>query len=144
LLDTSFFIDAARYSFDSFVSKLVDHDVSLVTIDVVKAEFMKGSNVAQREKKTGLINRIIEGILPTNPEIHSEVIHTLISNFGEKAKGISIPDIIIGAVLQQYDSDLLLLTKNPKDFPKPLTKLETYFLMDLDQGLHTYAVLSKQ
>ena len=145
LLDCSFFIDSAIYSkeFKKLVKKLKENNNTFVTIDVIKAEFTVGTqNKGSLDSKNKLIDQIVDYVLPTPPDIFNKHLHSLIETYGPKGKGLSIADLILGSSLQRY-SDILLLTKNPKDFPKPLTKLNTYFLMDLDKGLQTYALLEK-
>lgn len=145
LLDSSFFIDSSihKKEFLNLVKKLKKNDNPLVTIDLVKAELTIGAqNRSHWESKSNLIKRTVDYLLPITQDVLSEKMHELIKIYGPKGKGISSVDLILCAVLQKYDN-LLLVTKNPKDFPKPLTNLKTYFLMDLDKGLQTYAFLEK-
>ena len=145
LLDTSFFIDATinQTNFQKIIQKLKDNGNILVTTDIVKAEFLKGTEIKNREIKENLMTEIVDSILTTTPDIINKYIHLLSKKYGTNGRGISIGDLLIGATLQRYPNDLLLVTKNPKDFPKPTTKLITYFLMDKNKALQIYAFLSK-
>lgn len=146
LLDTNFFIDAYVFpeKFDKFTLNCKQNNITFTTIEPVKSEFLKGAESQSKySKKYQFISSIIDATLPIPKDVFDVYLPELIKLYGEKAKGIEMTDLILGAVLQRYSKDLQLLTKNPKDFPKPATKLVTYFLMDLEKGLHSYAVLAK-
>lgn len=145
LLDTSFFIDVAKYAikFQEIIDQLKSDGNTLVTIEPVRAEFLLGSEEKNRITKNEMLEDIIDLILPITPDVINKQLNNLVNAYGPKGRGIGMCDLLIGATLQKYSNDLFLVTKNPKDFPKPTTQLITYFLLDLNQGLHTYAILSK-
>ena len=147
LLDTSFFIDAANFSdeFLDFTTQCNIHDITLVTIDPVKAEFLKGSETnVKYESKLKFITDTIHSILPIPTTILSEYLPRLVKGYGELGKGTSIVDFILCSMLQYYQSGLYLLTKNPKDYPNTVTNLHSYFLLYNTRALQPYLVLENK
>lgn len=144
LLDTNVFIDAFLnpVEFAEFFNKLHDADVVLVSLDVVKAEFLKGAaNQAKYEEKEKFFSEIVDALLPINNYIF-ESLYEIIKEYKETGKSLSITDLLLCAELEFYGKNLFLLTKNTTEFPTNIFKLESQFNISYTKGLHAYGVYS--
>lgn len=144
LLDNSVFIDATNHSqaFFELFAQMKQVGAKLVTVDQVAFEFTKGGQskdvvLAKREQ----IAEIVElSNLPIRPEVYSTLVPDLIERYGEIGKAISITDLLLAGVLQSYRNDMLLLTKNPRDFPSSVFTLQSHLILQTRQSLHIYGV----
>ncbi|MFZ1721542.1 MAG: hypothetical protein WAU07_03480 [Microgenomates group bacterium] len=143
-MDTSFFGDYAAYPdiFIDFVTKCRDHNITLVTIVPVVAEFTRGSETPDiYKKKTLLIKEIVgEHILSIHPNVFGKEVIKLVEEYGQTGKAVSITDYCLAAMTKIYKVDLCLLTKNPKDFPTSIFAVECYFLLQLNRALQVYGI----
>lgn len=118
LLDTNVFRDVASkpVAFDNFFNILKKKEVTLVTIDVVKYELLKGSaNTAKYKEKEKLISDIIDAELPIMPQTY-KFVYDLIRRYGIDGTALNMTDLFLGAMLMQYGKDLCLMTRDTTDF----------------------------
>ena len=144
LLDTSVFIDTSLNLrvFGDFLNKLKDNGNTLVSLDAVKIEFLRGAgNITKYEEKKQLFEKICEACLPIIAGVFDNV-YSLIQSYKEDGKGISITDFLLGATLMYYKKNLFLLTKNTTEFPLSIFKLKTLLNLSHKKGLHSYGVYS--
>lgn len=142
LLDTSVFIDAFLnpVQFGEFFNNLKTQGSTLVSLDVVKTEFLKGAPTVEKyNQKEDFFDQIIETCLPTINEMFINL-YKLIQMYKEDGKSLSVTDLFLGATLMQYKGSLFLLTKNTTDFPTNIFNLESYINISYTRGLHTYGV----
>lgn len=142
LLDTNVFIDTSLNSieFGKFINQLKGNRTTLVTLDVVRFEFLKGApNLQKYKEKEELLERIVDVYLPIQKDILDNV-DKLLQLYKEDGKAISITDLLLGATLMDYKTSLFLLTKNTTDFPTNIFTLATYVNLLYRKGLQTYGV----
>lgn len=143
LLDTSFFGDYSAHPeiFLDFVNSCKEHGITLVTIMPVVTEFTQGSDTqAIFNAKTALINEIIDYLLPIHPGVFKTEIPWLVENYGQVGKKVSLTDFCLAATTKIHNTDLLLVTKNPHDFPTSIFSVDCYFLLRLERALQVYGV----
>lgn len=144
LLDTSFFIDALIHpqKFGEFFNHLKSHEIILVTLLSVKAEFLKGTiNEAKYETKEKMIDGFVDSYLPED-EKNYENVFELTKRYKEAGKGLSITDLLLGSALLKYPKQLLLMTKNTTEFPLSIFDLKTHLLLSHNKGLQSYGFYS--
>lgn len=137
------FIDALLHprEFAVFFNDCKKADITLVTIDPVIAEFTSGAESKTRLKeKIDFVNGIITFQLPITPDVITKNIPLLIAKYGPKGKGVSHVDYLLAGMLVKHANDLLLLTKNAKDFPTSIFDLCSHFVISIDRSLQTYGV----
>ena len=142
LLDTNFFIDAFLNSveFGAFIKQLKDANVTLISLDVVKIEFLKGAvNTPKYKEKQEYFEQIIQICLPLPKNIFDNA-YKLLQLYKEDGKPLSITDLLLGAALINYQTNLFLLTKNTTDFPSNIFTLSTHINLLYRKGLHVYGV----
>lgn len=142
LLDTSVFIDAFLNPvwFGEFFNNLRTQGTTLVSLDVVKTEFLKGAPTIEKyNQKEEFFDQIIEACLPTTNETFVNL-YKLIQVYKEDGKGLSVADLFLGATLMKYKRSLFLLTKNTTDFPTNIFNLASYLNISYTKGLHSYGV----
>ena len=124
LLDTNVFVDASIKSsiFTSFFNTLKKSDVTLTTLDVVKYEVLKGSTNQQKYREKELfIDNIIDAVIPLTKEI-DKLTYELILQYAKDGAGVSIADLLLGAVLMQYGTNICLMTRDTTDFIQRIFK----------------------
>lgn len=145
LLDTSVFIDAqiSPVEFDKFFNQLKENGTTLMTIDAVLLEFIKGAqDVKKLKEKREFVEQIVESYLHEDRKIFSYAFK-LVELYKEEGKGVSMTDFILGATLMYYHrNNLFLLTKNPSDFPTNIFTLKTYLNLFHRKAIHSYGVYS--
>lgn len=144
LLDTSVFIDTLLNptKFGGLFSDLKSNGCSLVTLDAVQIEFIKGaSDEANFQKKELIINDIIDTIIPASKDVWEESLK-LLQLYKEDGKTASITDLLLAGTLVKYSKTIFLVTKNLQDFPTNIFTLETHFNLLHRKGLHSYGLLS--
>ncbi len=102
LFDTCVFIDAMSHKqeFGDFFKNCKKNDITLVTIDPVVFEFTQGAeNPDKLESKIKFISGIVDYILPINSDLFTKYIPSLILEYKENGKGLSITDLLLGATL---------------------------------------------
>lgn len=142
LLDTNVFIDASiNYSeFEKFFNQVRLNDITLVTIEAVIIEFLKGALDKQKmEAKLALVTEITETRLPIAKDIFGNI-QNLLSLYKEEGKGVSVVDFLLGGMLVQYPQNLFLLTKNTTDFPTNIFNLATYLNLIHRKTIQSYGV----
>ena len=142
LLDTSVFIDAFLnpVNFGEFFNNLRAQGTILVSLDVVKIEFLKGAPAVEKyNQKKEFFDQIVETCLPTTNETFVNL-YKLVQMYKEDGKSLSVTDLFLGATLMQYKGSLFLLTKNTTDFPTSIFNLKSYINISYTKGLHTYGV----
>lgn len=142
LLDTSVFIDAFLnpVQFGEFFNNLRTQRTTLISLDVVKTEFLKGAPTVEKyNQKEEFFDQIIEACLPTTNETFINL-YKLVQMYKEDGKNASVTDLFLGATLMQYKRSLFLLTKNTTDFPTNIFNLESHINISYTKGLHAYGV----
>jgi len=144
LLDTSVFIDALinPTTFGEFFNELRDHNVTLVTIDPVILEFIKGApNYTKHQEKLEFLNSIIDTCLPLPKEVF-EFSKKLSELYNEEGKTVSITDFLLGACIGHYQNNLFLISKNTSDFPTNIFQLKTFLNLVHRKSIQSYGVYS--
>ncbi len=142
LLDTNVFIDASinPTTFGVFFDQLRKQNVTLVTIDPVVLEFIKGSQNAEKyNQKLEYINSIIDTCLPLPKEVF-ELAKKLAEDYQEEGKSVSITDFLLGASLAHYPKNLLLISKNTNDFPTDIFHLKSHINLIKRKSIQSYGV----
>ncbi|MDO8503135.1 MAG: hypothetical protein Q7S60_00435 [bacterium] len=142
LLDTSVFIDSFLNpeEFGKFLNRLKTEGATLVSLDAVKIEFLKGApNIEKYREKEEFFNQIIDVCLPIINETFINL-YRLVQVYKEVGKSLSVTDLFLGAALMQYKGSLFLLTKNTTEFPTNIFNLKSYINISYTKGLHSYGV----
>lgn len=142
LLDTNVFIDCLLnpLPFADFFNKLKNEKVILITIDLVKIEFLKGAPDIQKYKeKSELIENIIDDTIPITPDINNNV-YELIKKYGLDGKALSETDLFLGAVLMKFRKNIYLLTKNTTDFHLRIFELRSIINTIYSKGVHSFGL----
>lgn len=144
LLDTNVFIDSFNFErpldYIKFFNDLKVNDTTLVTIDGVELEFLKGSkNEDVYNRKSEHLDDIIDAVLPTHKD-DNEKIKELIKLSGSDGGGIQIVDYYLGANLLRYKRNLFLMTRNIKDFPQNIFFLESTVCFSASKTIFTYGI----
>lgn len=142
LLDTNIFIDAFSYptEFANFFDKLKGDgcNATLVTLDVVLLEFLKGSEVESKLiAKKEFINNIVEAYLPITPE-HASLAQDLLKSYKIEGKDLSITDLLLGSTLYKYQNNICLFTRDLSDFPANIFKRISFFNLLKRRTIQTY------
>jgi predicted nucleic acid-binding protein len=114
--------------------------VTLVTIDFVRFELLKGS--ADTIKYTGkekLIHEITDTILPITPYVY-ELVSELIKQYEIDGTALDITDFILGAFLIQYSPNLCLMTRDTTDFRQNIFSLPHIVNIPHNKGIFTYGI----
>lgn len=143
LLDTSVFIDTLKNisSFRQFINELKKSDVTIVTLDFIKIEFLKGAidSKAYKEKEE-LIGEIVDFVLPISPSVITVNLYNLTKIMKEDAKSASVVDLLIGSVLMHHKSGLFLMTKNSHDFPTNIFNLVSVINISKRKTIQCYGI----
>lgn len=110
LLDTNIFVDASinPRRFSEFFNSLKDNDTTVVTLDVVRIEFLQGASDQLKYKaKQTLIDKIVDAVIPFDNRTF-EHCYTLIQEYKEKGKSLSATDYLLGATTMRYANHLFL------------------------------------
>lgn len=148
LLDTSFFIDAIHHkqAFDGFAQLCKQNNSTLVTIQPVLIEFLRGtpSKMAMSRRVSLVYEYIGELTIPVPPRIFQDFVIALVEKYGKAGAKVSLTDYLLAAITQQHRHDLLLVTKNSLDFPAHLFNLESYFVLQnsVSHTVQTYCIFS--
>lgn len=142
LLDTNFFIDASNHKkqFERLVKAFLENDATLVSIEPVQTEFLKGSPSENKYKiKVEYFEEIISNFIPITKDIFDNV-RELTKMYKEEGKGVSIVDLLLGATLIKYQKNLCLITKDIKDFPTNIFRRLTHFNLLDRRSIQSYGV----
>jgi len=146
LLDSNIFIDSISKPTDygNFFNEMKRSNVTLVTIDFVKYELLKGA--ANREKydeRLKLINSIVDTCLPITKKTH-QLVDELINEYKIEGTALSVVDLFLGALLYQYGQNLYLLTRDTTDFIQRIFDLAHIINVPNSKGINTYGVYKKK
>lgn len=144
LLDTSAFIDAFLNpsEFGKFFNELKSHDATLLSLDSVKIEFLKGAPTAEKyNQKIDFFDQIIDACLPMAGNIVANL-YKMVQVYKEEGKSLSVTDLSLGATLMQYRKGLYLLTKNTTEFPTSIFNLVSHFNVSYRKGIHVYGIFN--
>lgn len=144
LLDTNVFIDAFinPVEFAKFFNLLKDNDTILTTIEVVRAEFVKGfATEGKYDERCEVIDNLIEYSMPITSRTF-ETLDLLVKEYKQEGAALSMTDLLIGATLRFYSGNLLLMTKDLSDFPQNIFKLEGHFQLIHRKAIQSYGILS--
>lgn len=143
LLDTCVFIDAISHptKFVEFFNSLKDNNTTIVTLNEVLSEFLKGSQSEARfNEKKEYVDNIIEMYLPIRDL--QDNIEKLIKLYKIESKDLSITDLYLGAALVKYNENICLLTRDVSDFPTNIFKRITYMTTLERKSITTFGVYS--
>lgn len=140
VLDTNFLIDfySKQDRFANYFEILRKRNNTIVTIDLVKTEFIRAKSKDVVEAKVNFFNKIIEDLLPLDNET-LKLVQPTIEKYGNDMDGMEIVDIYLACVIQRY-STVYLLTRNHSDFPCRLFDRTHIFNIELDKEIRTYAL----
>jgi len=138
LIDTS--LHPAAWT--PFLARCKEQRITLVTIRPVEVEFCNGAESSEKlNTKRELVKNIVDDfILPINSCIFEKYLPSLVAKYGQYGRGISLTDYILAGCLMQHARDMLLLTKNPSDFPSACFQLESHILLSQFRTLQCYGI----
>ncbi len=142
LLDTNVFRDATSHPtiFNTFFNNLKKNGVTLVTIDLVKYELLIGSaNGAKYKEKSTFIDSIIDADISTITRTY-ELAYDLIKEYQLDGKGVSVTDLLLGAVLRQYRGHIYLLSRDTSAFIQRVYDLVSIVNCPISKGIFTYGI----
>ncbi len=146
LLDTNVFRDATTQPtlFNNFFNELKRNGVTLVTSDFVKYELLKGSaNESKYNEKLAFINHVIDAVIPTTPQLFVNA-YELIKGYQIDGAGISLTDLLLGALLKLHKQHIFLLSRDTSAFILRLYNLTAIVNCPLQKGIFTYGVYEYQ
>jgi hypothetical protein len=113
---------------------------TLITLDLVKIEFLRGARDTQSYKiKEAHFNDIVESVIPLTTGVINNS-YKLVEKCKEGGRTISVTDLYLGACLMSYPKSLYLLTKNTNDFPNNIFTLKNYFHLIHTRAVQVYGV----
>ncbi|KKS98253.1 MAG: hypothetical protein UV73_C0003G0195 [Candidatus Gottesmanbacteria bacterium GW2011_GWA2_43_14] len=142
LLDTNIIRDAVKNPivFNNFFNDLKKEHVTLSTIDHVRYEILKGSlNESKYTEKEKFLNEIIDVTIPVLPETY-KLAYELIKMYGINGSGVHITDLILGAILMQYEKNIYLITRDTSDFILSIFKLPFIVNATYNKGIYSYGI----
>lgn len=140
LIDTNFLIDSFsdQISYLDFFKKIKEQNRTIVSIDLVKCEFIRSQNKQIVENKVDYFNQFVETILPFDQKI-SQILQSIIEEYAEDGIGVSVVDFYLACFIKRYQK-LYLLTRNHKDFPTRIFQRSCIFSIGLRKDIKTYAL----
>lgn len=142
LLDTNVLRDAASKPsvFRNLFNELKSSGVTLVTLDFVKFELLKGSmNESKYQEKELFIDDIIDAILVPLPETFQRS-YDLIQMYKSDGVGLHITDLFLGATLMQYREGIYLMTRDTSDFLQSVFDLPFVLNLPHNKGIFAYGI----
>src|SRR5579871_167879 len=118
LIDTNVLRDAANRPsvFTKFFNDLKKADITIGTTDFVKYELLKGSaDNSKYDNKDKFISEIIDVTIPIHARTF-ELVYELIKQYGIDGSTAHITDLLLGACLMQYKTNIYLMTRDTTDF----------------------------
>jgi hypothetical protein len=139
LVDTCFLLDANSKPkvYGDFIGELRGNGVTVVSLELVRVEFVRTKKTEDFKKKLAYFNGLVESILPVDVELE-RLILDLIVEYGEDLDGVSVIDLYLAAALKRY-KNLFLLTSNHRDFPGHVFTRCSVFNFELPKAVQTYA-----
>lgn len=147
LLDTSVFIDAFLHpvEFTDFFNECKQHDVFLTTVKPVIVEFTKGvKDNRSLKERLEFVESIIDLQLPVHPKVNEVLIPQLVKSYGQIGRGLSYVNFILGGLINKHKRDLLLMSKNPADFPLSIFDLNNHLIIKMNRALQIYGIYQAQ
>lgn len=148
LVDTNFLIDSysQKEEFAKFISDLKRLKVALVTIKLVKYEFVRAKTKDVIEQKEDYFRNLIDAILPDRLDIIKynsgpDSVIELMKKYNNSLEGVSIVDLMLGVTLKRYFG-LYLLTRDHQDFPTNIFTREEVFHIESTRNIRTYGLYS--
>jgi predicted nucleic acid-binding protein len=142
LLDTNIFIDASKHpaDFSDFFNVLKSEDLTLVTIDCVKIEFLRGApNDEKYKEKEEFFDDITKFVLPVDKEVIDNT-YKLVKRYKEAGGTIHFTDLFLGATLMRYKSNIYLFSRNINELPASIFDLEFIINYPINKGIFTYGI----
>lgn len=144
LLDTNIFIDAfsSPAEFANFFNKLKSSssNATLVTLEVVLIEFLKGSTQESKLiEKEKYINNIVDSYLPITPD-YIALVKNLLKEYKIEGKDLSITDLFLGSTLIKYRENICLFTKDLADFSTNIFNRISFFNLLKSKTIQSYGV----
>jgi hypothetical protein len=135
-------MDSASKSseYTKFFNALKENDVTLITIDLVEYEFLIGasSGIAYDSKNTH-IQSIIDSVMPCNNITHQRT-YELIKEYGLDGKGVRNTDLLLGALLKQYEGSMYLMSRDTSDFIQRIFSVPFIINAPHGKGIFTYGI----
>lgn len=144
LVDTNFLIDASHNEecFSSIINSLIKNECTLVTIDGVYHEFIRGrKSIEDYKKMINFYENIIDREIPYEKSI-KENANTLTKVLLKRSSQISYVDILLLATLMKYQSSMYLLSKDKSDIPIFLFPVKATIPIDSGETNYFYSIYS--
>lgn len=144
LLDTNIFLDVITKPtvFYKFFETLKENDITLVNIDQVKYELLKGSSsIAKYQEREKLVTGIVDTILPITQRT-TMFVYELIKIYGIDGTAVHVTDLFLGATLMQYGKNIYLFTRDTTDFMQRIFDIPFILNLPYAKGINTYGVYS--
>jgi predicted nucleic acid-binding protein len=113
-------------AFEEFFSDLKKADVTLVTIDFVRYELLKGAATEEKYRaKEQIVANLVDANIPIVPKTF-ELVYELIKKYGIDGTALGITDLMLGSSLMQYSGNLCLMTRDTTDFLQNIFDMPFY------------------
>lgn len=132
LLDTNFLLEAAKSPdiFFSIFQEFGDLRCQPITFPLIDFEFLRTAFQEDlRLEKQKLLQSLHCISLPIRPDIFNVAL-AFGHYYAAHRESPSLTDCFIAAMLKQHANDLILVTRNHKDFPAPLFVREGTFVIE--------------
>ncbi|MEK7163729.1 MAG: PIN domain-containing protein [Patescibacteria group bacterium] len=140
VLDTNFLIDfySKQDQYAPIFEKLRKRNNTIVTIDLVRTEFIRSKSKEVVEAKVDFLGKMVETILPLDNET-LRLVQPTIEIYASDMDKVELTDIYLACVIQRH-SKVYLLTRNHSDFPCRLFSRSNIFNVGLEKDIKTYAL----
>lgn len=140
VLDTNFLIDfySKQDQYAPIFESLRKRNNTVITIDLVRAEFIRSKSREIVEAKADFLNKIVEAMLPLDNET-LKLVQPTIQVYGNDMDKVELTDIYLACVIQRYNK-VYILTRNHSDFPCRLFSRSNIFNVGLEKDIKTYAL----
>lgn len=140
LLDACFLLDSFSNArkFAEFVYWVRKKEVPLVSIDLVKIEFVRSKSLRNLDAKLEYYNKIIEITLTPDKSVQ-DLMLGIIEEYGQNLDGVSVADLYLAVMIKKY-TKLYLFTNNHKDFPTSVFEREGIVNFEYSKGIKSYAL----
>jgi len=151
ILDTSLFIDGYENpeKIKPFTELCDDIECSLITMDSMYLEFIKGTNLKEDfKKKREYLEELIFSLYPTSKQSFNEA-NNIARALRENGGNIDPSDYLLATVIKKHPKKVFLLTKNYRHFPSPIFKkdiiipfvtlnnVSNYYIISFDSKVYT-------
>lgn len=140
IIDTNFLIDyfSKPELYISLVEGLREGDNVIVSIELVRCEFIRSRVKDVIKLKSEFFTTLVENLLPIDQGVY-KLVQPTIEKYGEDIEKVSLTDIYLACVLQRY-SQVLLLTRNHQDFPTKLFSRDYLINIESKKDVKTYGL----